>query len=501
MNKVVPPAAVDLAAIAAVADTKRGWDRGLTQRLRVLLHTTPLHDLHRADNLRDADLRHYDSLALALKVFDVIIEHTGFDHEVDREALVRTLSPLLTAMDVSAGIASEPERHAQMLDRVLTALRNDGDRRLPFRLTYSDVDEQGTAVKRAGEFRLLADQFHPGGGVVLRLSNEAVNLYLNALELDIEDAQAAAEAVVQSQLARGRFNEAVQSAKNARWQSLRYQQKVANVLRETQRDIGRVDWREEVPRLLDEAVTHITVRLATEENILTTAEERLDVLPGSDERTLAVVEVIRLVRDCRLRHVDLHDQLMRARNVFLDEQARQTFTPTPRHPLPELLSGVLEPLLALRRSEAAAITTATFPAFVGAQPRPVLSITQLIAWQLQPRRELRRMEVSIDPQDLTQYGSEIAHYPLELRNAAEEILAKTESPYRLSSLLQKMKAEGAPQALLELLTLLALQYYAPEEDNVTYRCDRAPAEGLNVAGFFGDDLEIHRMEFDHGTAK
>ncbi len=480
MTEIQPYAAPDIDWPIPTATTSAGWDRMLTRRLRVLLHTTPLHDLRRSDSLRDQDLRHYDSLTLTIKAIDLIIEHTGLDHEVGRETLIRALTPLLTAMDHAAALTPDSERHARIIDKILSALRNDGERRHPFQLAYQDIDDQGTAVARALEFRLLADHFHPTGEIVLRLSNEAVNLYLNALELDIEDAQAAAEAVVQSQLARGRFDEAVQSAKNARWQSVRYQQKVVEILRETQRDVGRVDWREEVPRLLNEALQHITARLATEESILKSAEDRLEVLPPSDARATAVAEVVRLIRDCRLRHVDLHDQLMRARNLFLDEQARQ--------------SG-------LSRTEAASMVSGVFPFFAGAQSPKVLSLTQLLAWQLQPRRELYRTEVEIVPADLATYDAELTHYPPQLRLEAETLLASTPYPVRVSALLEAAHARRSSAALMELLVLLCLQHYAPEDDNSGLIADYWPSEPLDTAGFFGDDLEIHRVEASHGDAE
>jgi hypothetical protein len=223
------------------------WRGALTHRSRVLLHTAPLHDLRAGDAHLDDERRHYDSLSLALKIIDLIVENTGLDREVDRAAVSRALAPLLHSMDEAAGVAPDARRHALVIDRVLGGLRNDEERRRQFSVKYQDFDPEGKAVSRQLEFRLVADHFHPSGGTVLRLSNEAINLYLNALELDIEDAQTVAEAVVQSQLARGKFDEAVQTARNARLQSLRFREKIETVLRETRRNLRRVDWREEVP--------------------------------------------------------------------------------------------------------------------------------------------------------------------------------------------------------------------------------------------------------------
>ena len=53
------------------------WPVDLTRRLRVLLHTLPLDGMRRGDAIRDAELRHYDGLALALRVLDVVIDRLG----------------------------------------------------------------------------------------------------------------------------------------------------------------------------------------------------------------------------------------------------------------------------------------------------------------------------------------------------------------------------------------------------------------------------------------
>lgn len=110
-----------------------GWPADLTRRLRVLLHTLPLDGVRRADANRDTDLRHYDGLSLSLHVLDLVIDRLGLEAEADREVVTRALQPVLSAMDAAAGVPMSAERHERILDRILGALRNDGDARRPFR--------------------------------------------------------------------------------------------------------------------------------------------------------------------------------------------------------------------------------------------------------------------------------------------------------------------------------------------------------------------------------
>lgn len=477
------------------------WDRALTHRLRVLLHTAPLHELRLGDNRRDPEVRHYDSLALAMKVFDLIIDRAGLDREVDRESVEQALEPLLRQMDAAEGILPDASRHQAMVDRILVALRNDMNRRRPFEEIYTDFEENFSAVRRKLEFRLLFDFFHPSGGTVLRLSNEAINLYLNALELDIEDAQAAAEAVVMSQLSRGRFDEAVQSARNARWQSIRFADKASTIVRETRRDVSRVDWREEVPKLLQEALIHIETRLASERSILTTADDRLQVLDPGDASTSAVVEVSRLIRECRLRHVELHHQLMGARNVFLDEQARQSFSAAPLTAYPSLLSEVLDPVLRLGRKNAKTAADRVFPAFFGGQAPSLLSLPDLVAWLLRPRRESPKMDVEVLGTDLTAGGIDLTRFHPADRARIETLMAELEGPVPLSVLLRRLHDSGASPSALELTTLTALHAFAPDHEEVPLLRVERLAQTLSVCGFFGDDLRLHPREIEKEDGK
>lgn len=466
------------------------WHPSLTRRLRVLLHANPLFSLrHRDGHLEDAK-RHYDSMTLAVKILDLIVESTGLEREVNYEVVELALQPLLLAMDQTAGVAPDNSRHEEIVDRVLKSLRNDGDHRRKFQVPYTEINDQLQAVQRTLEFRLVEDRLHPNGGTVLRLSKEAINLFLGAFELDIEDAQTAAEAVVRSQLERGKFHEAVQSARNAHFQSVRLQEKLKELLSETRRDLRRVDWRKEVPKLLDEALVHIEARLITEQNILHTAAERIEQL--LDQQARAVAEVIDLIKSCRLRHLDLQQILMGARNVFLDEQARQAFSPVTLGRYPDLMQQVLEPLLAWPAAEVLPIVEAGLPLLCGARPPLLLSLRELLAWQLQPKREVVRGEVPTLEIDPTIYGSEVTRFPEVLREALERRLLAADNSKTLSELLAAAQSAGAPIAHQQLLAMLVLQRFAPDDtEPETLRVERQPGVPLQAMSFYGDELFIH----------
>ena len=473
--------------------TPTGWSADLTHRLRVLLHAWPLHDLRRGDGYVEPEVRHYDSLTLALRTFDFIIEHMGLDQEADSPRVRGALAPLLESMDRAAELSPDAKRHDLVVERLLAGLRNDGAGRHPFLLSYTDVDSDGLAVSRVLQVQLLRDQFQADGGIVLRLTNEGINLFLNALELDLESAQAAAEAVVESQLARGKFNEAVSAAKNARRQSLRYEERLTAVLRDTRRDIRRVDWHVEVPRMLEDACLHIETRLNVERNILTSADHQLQLLPEGSDRARQVAQIAELVRDCLQRHTGLHSTVMAARNVFLEEQTRQAFTPARPFAPPDLLRAILEPLLRQPVISAVGITDRAVAYLVPPLPPEVFSLRALVEWQLRPRRESQANEADTLARDLVAFGLDPLRYGPEVRDAAHSYLARLEGETTLSDLLARAVHDGQPAAVREWLVLRALHLFAPDEGDeaATVRVTRVPDAQLVATDFYGDELAIN----------
>ena len=490
VDAVRAPSAQALPASATV------WKASLTHRLRVLLHATPLFDLRAGDPKRDEQFRHYDSLALAVKLFDELIERSGFEDDLDRSGVIRILSPVLQSMDSAANRPSNAERHEQMVDRLLAALRNDKDGRRPFQVEYADIDEQGKAVRRTLSVRLLADHFHPAGGTVLRLSSEAINLFLGALELEIEDAQAAAEAIVQSQIARGKFDQAVNSARNASLYSIRLRDKIRTALRDTARDIDRVDWRQHVPTLISEALGHISQRLDAERSIISTTQERLELIGDEDGTRKSLIKISQLISDCQYRHMELHRDLMRARNVFLDAQERQQFNKSSiLLSLPELEQDVLTPILGMGRDQANEVLETSVPKLLGAKASKMFSVTALVRWQLRPKRSAPKDAIELVEADLGVADDELLRFTPQVREEVRLLLTSITEETRLSQLLTEVRDAGRPTEVLEALVIAALQHFAP--DNQSKRdlmVERIRSEELDDPSFFGDDLVLTKPE-------
>lgn len=361
----------------------------LSRRLRVLLHVEPLFRLRAADGRRDEDLRHYDTLQLALRILDLIAEHMGLDQAATADTLFYGVRDVLAAMDELALVEPSPARHRRIFDRVLGALRNENDGYRPFRIEWADVDSPAEPKTRVLSFRLVEDAFGLDGAPVLRLSPTAINLVFSALDMDIEDAQTATEAIVQSQIRRGRFGHAAQSARNALNQSMLYQQRLRRILQWTRRDIHRVDWVVEVPTLLDDALVHLDERLSVESTIRESAHSRLDHLQPGSEEAQQVARIAELVGRCIDHHTLLQRDLLEARAAFLDAQARQAFVPRRRRIVKSLYYDALQPLLAEPARDVETQLSAWLPIVRGGRAPRSFNLRDMIDGLLSPRQERR----------------------------------------------------------------------------------------------------------------
>src|SRR5258708_13597493 len=110
---IISPSIYDVPSIRNI------WNRLLTQQIRVLLYTEPLLRVLRSDENRSEELEHYDSLALALKLLDHIVTHTGLEREADSDTPMRELFPLMEAMDQAAGVEPIIQRHLRIANIVL----------------------------------------------------------------------------------------------------------------------------------------------------------------------------------------------------------------------------------------------------------------------------------------------------------------------------------------------------------------------------------------------
>lgn len=471
-------------------ETRATWSSTLHSRQRVLMHTQPLVTLQQKWKQGTDEQTHYDALALSIKLFDAVIDGSGFGNEVTHDTMLQSLRPLLNAFDEASGIEQDEQCQQQVVVRLIGYLKNDANRGRAFEVEYADFDDDGRVARKVLRFKLLKEMHGYSGDIVLQLSSEAINLFLNALDLDIESAQEANEAVVRFQLDRGKFDQARAFAENARGQSLRYGEKIERIVAQTKRDIRQVDWRNEVHDLLVEAVAHVYDRQRIETEIIDSAKQKLVMTQLDDDQRHSIQDVIRLMCDCRHRHLDLNRQLMPARNHFFEQQTRQCFCDSDAIAPINFRDDILQPLLGMPQMNVIALGERATPLMAGPRVPKVVSLHNLVAWQLQPLRVRSEGEVEMAEFDLVESGIEVRRFDDQVLRDSDKVFVELDQPTLLSDLLRFLENDGCPDEVQDAVVLRILEQFDPEDELENFEVSMYEKDGLAHYRMFGDDLLI-----------
>ncbi len=446
----------------------------LSYRLRSLVRTGPLHRIEANKGSRARDLTRHDLRALALCAIDATIEHMGLGYGAYRSDIATALSPIIRAVEPDA-IATDVDK---ITDIVVEHLLNESSRRLQFDEPYVDFDGS-SATSRSVRFHLLREEEADDGSIVLKATTEAINLYAGMLDVDVEDAQTAAEAVLKAQIERGAIGAAVATARQARLRSIEYGEKLRSTLRQVRRDVSRVD-ASVMLHTVAGARRHLEERLRVERGLIDAVEER--VAQAEVEEAPALVELRDTLTACRYRHLQLHTDVLGMNETWLSEQERQRFRRQRASALPDLDRDVLGPLIAATMGKIDPILDVLLLSLHAPVPPRVFDLGRLADSLLAPRRREPDLDLDDVAEELELIPAVEARFDAQTVARARELLG---SGGTLSSLLDASRTAKDAPAVRRLLVLRALWAWDPDpEDTLTAQ----PVGNLRDPEYDGDDL-------------
>lgn len=436
--------------------TAKNVDSGFAQRVKALACTAPLHDLDaRKSQVQTADFTVYQMSELALHAIDSVTLAMDFDTGAD---------PQQVTADLAEQAAQQlPERsgteHHRVARWVLENLINVGSADRGFRALYGLTTGDGEYRTYAFDFKLLEEVPGTDGAIYLRATNEAVNVLVGALEVDIESAQIAADLRLDTLIRRGRLTDAQAAAQAARYRTIQYGEMLRQKLEATGRDVRSVDWLTEMPLFLDEAVGHIEARYKAENAILLNITEIRDAADTADRKRQAA-QLVEIVRECLRRHEQLQAAVQLAGRRFRAEQDRQSFTPTRAATALDLNAQLLVPALGISVVAADVVLDVFFVHSVGLIAPPALRLSDLWCGLITPPAEREVLGGAVTEPELDEVEPE-PPFPEECYDLLEELLDfDPDEPRRLSGLLEE--ARGLHPWLPSLVVVRVLAVAAQE---------------------------------------
>lgn len=479
-------------------DRKAWADEGLTRRLKALACTAPLHDL----DIRKAKLpwlvgAQYQMAEVALQIIDHVAIAMDYDTGANHEQVLLRAGGFVGWQ--------EPERpadeHIRVAGWVLDSLINVREADRGFRRFYGEVDGAGAYALRKWDFKLIEERSDSNGDLYLRASNEALNVLVGALDTDVESAQIAAEVRLRNLIGRGRLADAKAVAEQARIRTIQYAEIIRSQLDATSRNVTTVDWTDEIPDLLNEALDHVDHRLQEESAIARSVSTERDQSEDPVRRRQAA-DLVDILDDCVRRHTRLQTRLRGARTLFLDEQDRQQFSGTALRAPVDVYGDLLQPVLGLTLADASSPVSSFYEQSVGPTVDDQFCLATLVPALLAPSPERARFTGEDEEPELVPVV-EVGGYTDEQQRVAESLLDLTDEARSLSELLEE--AASIDPELPDLLVLLALRAFSPQLGAaLSEEADRvllAVSVGipLDSQGFEGDDLLLTSAAFDRAA--
>lgn len=429
-------------------------DEGLARRLKALACTAPLHDL----DVRKANLAGeysvYAMAEVALAAIDLVTLNMDFDTGADHDQIVARLLPRVAAQ-APTRVTVEHERVARW---VLENLINVGSADRGFRAVYGTFGSDGAYVRRDYDFKLIEEVPGPGGGVYLRTTDEAVNVLVGALDTDVTSAQIAAEVKLEVLISRGRLADAQLAAEQARYRTVQYAETLRRTLEATRRNVRAVDWLQQVPDMIAEALDHVADRYRHENAILTNIRKARDEAEDPEHKRRAA-ELVDIVKDCIRRHTQLQSRLLEAGPLFRAEQDRQAFATPPARAGVDLYGQLVAPLLPLPVEQASRVTDAFFARGAGLRTPAAVRVADLVELLLTPPLEREHLGAEMPEPDLVATPDDSRFSEEQLESALELLDLPHDAPRRLSGLLAE--ARHRDPDLPYLVALLAIHAASP----------------------------------------
>ncbi len=449
-------------------------DESRSRRVRALLCTAPLHELQASRAQRGGIFPDLDCYDLALGAIDFVVDKMGFDTGADPEQVVIHIFDEICDWAPDAD-TDEAEAAARAINEVLIR---------PQRGTYSDADDP---TRRPFDFALLREAPAPEGIRVVA-TDEAINVLVGALDTDIASAVSAADAKLESLIARRRFGEAEYAAREARTRSIQYMAEVRRILADTRLDVRRAGWGETVPDRLGEIVEHLSAQTEVERRILDAMREARDT---TDRRDLAgnAQHLIEVVTDCLNRHRDLHNRVLETTEAFFTEHARQAFQTRTALRAVDVYDELLVPSVAGTVGDVIAGIEAFASASWGIADLRLADMGRAFEMLLADPRIVEGLGEEL-PDDELDSEDDPRRYPETAWQATTEALDGLTVPTRLSALRTRLRVDGEAGAVAaDLLSLRALQATDPDLQGLRRRARRIVAAADDGEPLADDDVE------------
>lgn len=308
----------------------------LKDRWRTLQLLGPIFELiHRSATRANIEHHQYDLAQLSLRLIDYVVHNqASLEGAVSLDSVVDHLTQVARRMN-----PDDPDRpYIKVARLVVKAIFNDGR---PHTASWLDADNyDGQVHEDEFRFRLLR-MIDSEAGAAIAATDEAILLYLRALDTDLADQALALKLMVEIQMEAGEFDKALETAKQATRTAQGLSASLRERLTDTKRDIRAIDWDGAMPGWLKEVQGKIGQQLERDRQLLDLARSSGEDPEAQDACQAIAAEVLTGQRVWTALEVHLQAAIP----TFLEAQATQRFNPRGLAAVIDMTQDVLDPAL------------------------------------------------------------------------------------------------------------------------------------------------------------
>lgn len=463
----------------ASLNSRTWWDAAI-DRQRSLAIAAPVQELE--TNKGHVGAQKHDVRMYCLYVIDQVVLGMRANRGERLDVIEKVLSELIVRCVPEVSDEIRGRIVAYVIDGLLNARR-----RGPFMEMLTAFDESGEPRRERYPFTLLEAKDIGDDAFYLVASPQAIRLYTDLLARDVTDEQVANEFLFRFLVERGEWQKAAEESGRMELLSLEYEQMIRKAVDQTEVNVRAVNWKDTMVPVLRRARQHVGDRVRAENSVLASLREKLareEALLDEDRRRLVKVE--ETLNGVICRHTRLAQTLLEANQKFAEAQDAQCYRPRHLSSYADLESDLLRPLLMTRVGRLAAKAEEFAEFIFRPEPRPLVSLVEMIDRLLQAERE-QHAPPEDSNNDLDVVEPEPAFLSVEDEAQARAMLKSITEPCLLTDVLNEMGAQGLSAKARDRVVTDLLKAIGQTESLLQVRASGAT---LTSADYAGDDLAI-----------
>lgn len=329
---------------------------------------------------------------------------------ITKKELFDEIEPLLILMDQAKRVKNITKNdHQKMLEYILEKLVRQKSKK-GIRLEFTDYSEY-PPLKREIAFRLITYRTYDNEKVVLYAEPEAVNFFIQMLDIDLEDQQQAYLKILDRQIERGDYESAVEVAKNNYRLTIQYELKITNIIQQTKRNLLGIDWAHEIPSELKKAMLHINDCIKEQDLQNRKINIQLKNIEEEYFKREVLLKLKEILEKSRDKLLPLQGKINEARITFLDEQWLQELTLQKTNKI-SIESDLFDLILRLEAHQIQERFSDFMSFFTDLNVPKLLTYNQLVSFLIQKIDKIKTPESETKKEEKMYQMTELIFYPI-----------------------------------------------------------------------------------------